>query len=260
MSYTLTCKDWKETLLAIREASNLLGNPEKIWYRGQSNSTFELKPSLFRVSGGLILESEMFRKFKQLDSRFGENSLDDWDILYKMQHFGIPTRLLDWSEVVGVSLFFATKFNQLFENGQSICLYALDPLKMNQKIFANHTQIMTLSGKNNERIQLDYVDTYLSNSNIPIVPIAIRPNKYNNNRILAQSGVFTVHPNTQNSLEKLCPECVVKIIINNSAIPEIVEILEITNVNDITIYPDMHGVAEYFRTLLSKECNSSIKI
>ncbi|MBV8970101.1 MAG: FRG domain-containing protein [Verrucomicrobia bacterium] len=32
---------------------------------------------------------------------------DDWDILFAMQQYRTPTRLLDWTEGLGVALYFA---------------------------------------------------------------------------------------------------------------------------------------------------------
>jgi len=161
-----------------------------------------------------------------------------------MQHYWIPTRLLDWSEVVGVPLFFSARYNHTFEEKQDIALYVLDPLKLNSKSSKNF--IPQLPGTPNfdyQKIYFDkepYATTY---------PIAITPN-FNHNRLLAQRGVFTIHPDTEKSIEELCPDCLVKIIIAKSAIPEILEFLELANVDEMTIFPDIQGAAEYLKSLL----------
>lgn len=86
----------------IKEAKNLLDNPSILWYRGQSNSVHKLIPSLLRQENGLKKEKEIFTFFKQVSSRFNASSNTDWELLFSMQHYWIPTRLLDWSEVVGI--------------------------------------------------------------------------------------------------------------------------------------------------------------
>jgi FRG domain len=242
----LYCNNWTELTSKIKEAKEILGNPKTVWYRGQSNSLFTLVPSLFRIPDGLQREQEVFNRFKQIASRIQAEGKDDWELLFSMQHYWIPTRLLDWSEVVGVPLFFASKYNQTFEGKEAISLYVLDPLQMNLK--SQKHNIPQLPGLTNFNYQKIYFE---KDPFAATFPIAIIPN-FNHNRLLAQRGVFTVHPDTHQPIEELCPDCLVKIIIPKSVIPEILEFLEIANVDEMTIFPDMQGAAEYLKSLLWK--------
>jgi len=243
----LYCKSWTELTARIKEAKNILSNPNIIWYRGQSNSYFTLVPSLIRIPNGLKKEQEVFSKFKQISSRLHSDAKDDWELLFSMQHYWIPTRLLDWSEVVGVPLFFAARYNQTFEAKEAIALYVLDPLKMNSK--SQKKYIPQLPG----RSDFDYQKIYFQKEPFaPNNPIAIIPN-YNHDRLLAQKGVFTVHPDSESPIEELCPDCLVKIIIPKQVIPEILEFLDLANVNEMTIFPDMQGAAEYLKSIIIKK-------
>jgi hypothetical protein len=63
---------------------------------------------------------------------------DDWDILFAMQHYGTPTRLLDWTEVFGVALYFAIigidETKRTDEKGRKIpppCVWLLNPYRLN---------------------------------------------------------------------------------------------------------------------------------
>lgn len=76
-----------------------------VFYRGQANIEWSLSPKLYRkelVDKEKLLISEFRRRapssFEQM-SRFNE--------LVKMQHFGLPTRLLDTTQNPLVALFFA---------------------------------------------------------------------------------------------------------------------------------------------------------
>lgn len=243
----LSCHSWKELVDKIKEARQILGNPKIVWYRGQSNSTYELVPSLMRQSTNLAREKEAFTIFKKLANRLSLDlkGVSDWELLFAMQHYGIPTRLLDWSEVLGVSLFFATQYSSEADN--EISLFILDPLKLN-KLSAKQ-DVINLPAPGGS---FEYESIYLRKEPVSTNhPIAISPN-YSNNRLLAQKGMFTIHPDSSKSLEELCSNCIVKIIITNEAIPEIQDFLEMANLNAMSIFPDMEGAAKYIKNLIEK--------
>ncbi len=98
-------------LVKIQEAtkswsmSNMSAKP---WFRGQTDKEKPLIPSIFRAPGyDEINLTLMFRNraevLGQVPARSG--SIDEW--LFLMQHFLVPTRLLDWTESAIVALFFS---------------------------------------------------------------------------------------------------------------------------------------------------------
>jgi hypothetical protein len=79
-------------------------------------------------------------------------------------------------------------------------------------------------------------------------PIAINP-PFQNARMLAQKGAFTIHSNNPQPLEEQCPESVRKIPLPNNAKEGARQFLEYANLNEYSIYPDIVGMASHIRKL-----------
>lgn len=119
----------------------------RIYFRGESNINYSPVPGIFRKPL-MYDELNMANEFKAQYCLHGIEPKNTFDWLCLMQHYSIPTRVLDWSESCYVGLFFCcNKAQEEMEmrkkysknlGSQSVAanefggLYALDSKKLNE--------------------------------------------------------------------------------------------------------------------------------
>ncbi len=98
-------------------------------FRGQANVNFKLQPSLARTTRGnkvnrevINHEREYIRMAKARLPEFFRSDMQPLEILALLQHYGIPTRLLDVSENALVALYMACK--EQFEASAEVFVFA----------------------------------------------------------------------------------------------------------------------------------------
>ena len=229
---------WYQFLDEIRGARRELGNPPVVWYRGHSSDRYALVPSLHRHESGLSKEQSLFLEFERTAARLFEKRDDDWQTLCDMQHYGLPTRLLDWTEALGVALAFAVL--DRFETDDNAAVFVLDPAALNRS--SGLDGIKRIPGT-----AFEYKAVYWHNQPFAAqYPIAIAPT-FRNDRMIAQRGVFTVHGLDSRPVEALCPKAIRKVPLPESALVGAREFLEYADFTSYTIYPDIVGMARHIR-------------
>lgn len=187
----------QELIAALEE--DLSDYSGSYWYRGQGNAEWTLIPGYYRLEEAPS-ESTLLKKFKQSAAMLTSKSINDpFDWMFLMQHYGVPTRLLDWSESPLVALYFAVE--DMSESDSA--LWALRPSELNKNAGINDEdeEFFIPSFDDDELVSYtaDSVKRNPRNKLKPIASIATR----NNDRIQAQHGVFTIHHNEKVGIESV---------------------------------------------------------
>lgn len=89
---------------------------EKVFFRGQSNIKYSLLPSIARPINNnvsyLMFEDQMIQTAKLQNPEEFSGIVYPVNMLAKMQHYGLPTRMLDVTENALIALYFACKSNK----------------------------------------------------------------------------------------------------------------------------------------------------
>lgn len=124
----------------------------RMWFRGQSDYSWGLVPSVQRKDGmGKNYEQYISTNFMIHTMRLNPNAPQRYDRaswLTLMQHYGLPTRLLDWSESPLVALYFALSSDEDAKTDAAV--WVLNPMRLNKKVgypkYARNKNVIVIGG------------------------------------------------------------------------------------------------------------------
>ncbi|WP_434954024.1 FRG domain-containing protein [Paenibacillus polymyxa] len=233
----------KEWINILNLVNDFCSEKKVVWFRGHSHSEFQLHSGLFRkeydsLETYIHLEALSYRKFLNLGHL--HHTERDWNLLYLMQHHGVRTRLLDWSESFTTALFFA---RSSWRTEQDACFWMLVPTSLN-KLTRGKTQLLVpYEGPTYEEYLFSGEGARFSENSIALYPVR------NSNRMISQLGVFTMQGNSMLPLDKeyngflVQKGDLVKINLPLSVLTDVDNFLLQAGVTDYTMFPDLDGLA-----------------
>ena len=235
----------------------------ELWYRGQPQAKFDLYPRIARDPLSPEDEILFLSKFKSLaipDTQYlpsfpiPNGSAAYWHWLFQMQHYSVPTRLMDWSRDALVGLFFAITQSDK-DKGNDAAVWVLSPVILNEA-FSFHSFVNP---------------GYIPNVDEPVVDFYFGPNAQildnpkpaavigpmNNPRIVAQRGTFTVFPHIPKvKALNLFPDAsnyLIKICISANKIDLIKTQLTRYGITRFALFPDLSNIADEINLELIQE-------
>jgi hypothetical protein len=236
---------------------------DSLWFRGQSNAEWTLRSRLHRyvdacaphVAGPMtperkrrILREEYKSRYHQFRSRawplLEPHHRGAWSVVFVMQHEGIGTRLLDWTESFACALYFAQLGRQPKDDA---ALFILNPDRLNElsvgesAVFAvdddlsDHTKTARLHHPGIVPPQNDL-------PTIAITPLLTHP------RMVAQQSTFVLMGDSFSPLEQEYPAAITKVVLSAACFDHVEEYLRVIGIRHDTYFPDLEGIAHHFLT------------
>jgi FRG domain len=230
----------------------------RIWFRGIGKIYPKQLPGVYREDFSnrlevfnigrsieekrLNLERELLKEFRTSGAMLLRDS-SEIDIYLIAQHYGMPTRLLDWTTNPLAALFFAVECeNKHNEDGEIILMDASKTLPEVREGADGNIELFDVATTRHPYVKDAIGESFWINPEInrdPII-IPIRPN-HHPGRIAQQSSCFTLHmhnasPKINRTLEK--------IKVNADSKKKILKELNHMNINHFTIYQDLDHLSK----------------
>lgn len=224
-------------------------------YRGMRSIDYDLTTSLTRNCKGAYAELEQpmldsFINYVHLENPAISQSV--WRAMVIGQHYGLPTRLLDWTHSTLVALHFATLEDNLDKLRQRDCVvWRIDlkdlnrnlPEKYQTYLKEKNTFVFSLDGLESVAQDLKQYDKDMGDQAM----VCFEPPSLDR-RIVNQYSFFSAIPSGITDLEAFLDthtENTIKYIIDKSLRWELRDILDQLNINERMIHPGTAGIAQW---------------
>jgi hypothetical protein len=264
---------------------------DKLWFRGENSDKYELVPNLYRMTNKELtycryvdpktyyileqnIDTSFYRKSFNYFSNHGIVS-NRWNRYFLKQHYGLKTRLLDWSENAMFALFFALTNN--YKENENARFWILSPFELNNYSInklvekkGEYKIILTLPDFERGQ-EIKNEDGELSQAGLgrkyytlnckegeTLYPIAIYP-PHLDTRMAAQQSCFTLFGNEPKGLNiKDSQETILDYIdIDSNYKQKILQELKLIGISSYSVFPDLDGLGKDIREDLARDIENS---
>jgi hypothetical protein len=235
----VNCPKLKQKITSLADyiqiISSTVSGTGKFWFRGHEEATHSLTPSALRYNKeedrqtALNLMSD-FKRVAEIRLERPPEPKDELKWAQIAQHYGLPTRLLDWTESATTALYFAC----LKPDSDGV-VFVLNPVDLNRR--SDRLKPSILDPQRDEEIILRYLKSGARKAEHGNFPRAINP-VWNSERLILQKGVFTLH-GSRFSLDKGKIPSLVAVLILREFKSQLLLQLQRVGVDEMTLFPEL---------------------
>jgi FRG domain len=213
------------------------------WYRGQKDAAWDVTPNIWRRYDGAS-ERNFTHRFRSRASLRIQNAprydhFAGW--LSLMQHYGLPTRLLDWTRSPLVAAYFALEFSDKSPPTDA-AIWMLQPHILNRE---QGFEEVTPSIESNSCSEMVYAAFRKGNENDKVRAVMASETDL---RMFVQQGCFTIHSKKEGLNRELgCSAYLSKITIKRSALSRMTKEIGLCGFRKGDIFPDLANLATELR-------------
>ena len=230
-------------------------NRSSYLYRGMPDVAYQMRTSLWRCCGELqaTLEPAILNNFAKYSVREDPTVAHSvWNQMITGQHYGLPTRLLDWTHSALVALHFAMTEDNLSEMEHHECVVwridmqeQIDHLPEKYRLAVGKQQTTLFSVEMLNRITdslYQYDEDMGDHSMVIIEPPSTNP------RIVTQYSFFSLVPMGITDIEAYLNEYTnhtVKYVIDRQLRWRVRDMLDQLNISERLFYPGLEGLSKW---------------
>ena len=259
-----TVADYINVAKALRDEWRRDGSPMTWhpWFRGQPNTDWPLTPGILRtlpkrskravredLREELVLRQEFERRGRQLSTEQPQNC---WEWYFLMQHYGVPTRLLDWTDGALIALYFAVRPRSKEEGATRAdsAVWVIDPWYLNAArrgiSYEPRVEEGVLSPAQVPREYFPLTEEDLCG--MPSDPIAVHPPQMAR-RLAVQRSRFILFGADPTGIETVMggDRRFHKIIMRQYSLRSMFWDLQTCGISQSTLFPDLEGLGSELR-------------
>ncbi len=218
------------------------------WWRGHSVSTWKLHPFVSRVEDAghryeqNIAQHFMLRAHSRYPNCPDQNDAPNW--LFLMQHYGLPTRLLDWTGSILIATYFAVRHERYHDEDGAV--WALLGTNLNEEQTGKHTFLAPTSSPASNLFREALGVHRGEPSNIIVATNSFQ----SDTRMMVQLSEFTLH-GVPTPIEELPnkEKFLMQFIIPKAAKSKLKGMLNVFGFSESTLFPDLEHLAADLRGL-----------
>jgi hypothetical protein len=163
---------------------------------------------------------------------------DDFKWAQIAQHYGLPTRLLDWTESATTALYFAC-----LKQDTDGLVFLMNPTELNRLGELSEPRI--LDPQTDRNLILKFLNSGPREAKKKRYPLAVNP-VWSSERIIAQKGTFTLH-GPSFSMDKAKIPSLVAIPILREFKAQLRSELRRVGVDEMTLFPELEHSCRHLR-------------